>query len=347
MQKNDTCIQILPPQQVAPQNQNTNSSKMQIEVFSQSPFKTKNNFFEKSTEHQVGSSHYRETEERTTREGQYLRAYKGSKVIVGKAPALANTLNNSRVESKIRAKMVDWMLEVLQALQTTFSLDTYLRAILLMDIYVKYTSEKLGNEDILLIGLTCIYIASKYEDIYHIKILTLCDKASHGKYSPAEIRKKESDILKVLGYSISFASMTDLTDFYLIRIVHASTSGIFEELRSLCLHLICFCLHNVKFNNAPPHLLVVGCLIIAVRYDYSRSIKKSEKKISMEKSGKQASRDQEIIKNLVDLVEKKERKFLDELSIQIHEFLLSFERIFPESKQLLAYSKFQKNFLSK
>ena len=46
-----------------------------------------------------------------------------------------------------------------------------------------------------LIGITCIYIASKQNDIYHISLRNIFERVAHKKYTVDQIKEKESEIL--------------------------------------------------------------------------------------------------------------------------------------------------------
>ena len=47
-------------------------------------------------------------------------------------------------------------------------------------------------QDIHPTGVTCMFIASKYEEIYPIRIKTVYNKIAHTKISIASIKEKES-----------------------------------------------------------------------------------------------------------------------------------------------------------
>lgn len=47
-----------------------------------------------------------------------------------------------------------------------------------------------------------MFIASKYEDVYPLLMKTVFNKIGHKKISEEDIRNKEMDILRVLGFKI-------------------------------------------------------------------------------------------------------------------------------------------------
>lgn len=74
--------------------------------------------------------------------------------------------------------MIDWMLEVFAAHNDI----TFFRAVLLLDTFLKFSFNYQDN-DMYRIGVTCIFIASKVEDIYHISLQTVVDVLAHNKFT--------------------------------------------------------------------------------------------------------------------------------------------------------------------
>jgi hypothetical protein len=92
---------------------------------------------------------------------------------------ISNCLGHHCITNQLRARMTDWMIEVL----TNFKCDdqTYFLAVNLQDRYLKHVQAKKEVNDLHLIGVTCMFIASKYEDIYPLKMKTIHDKIAHQK----------------------------------------------------------------------------------------------------------------------------------------------------------------------
>ena len=79
----------------------------------------------------------------------------------------------------MRARMVDWMIEVL----TNFRCDdqAFFVAVKLMDRYFKQSPRLLSVSDLHVIGVTAMFVASKFEDIYPLKMKTIHEKIAHQK----------------------------------------------------------------------------------------------------------------------------------------------------------------------
>lgn len=73
--------------------------------------------------------------------------------------------------------MVDWMVEVF----ANFKCDdlTFFLAVSIMDRYYKNCSREMKVADLHINGVTSMFLASKYEDIYPLKMKTVFEKIGH------------------------------------------------------------------------------------------------------------------------------------------------------------------------
>lgn len=109
--------------------------------------------------------------------------------------------------------MVDWMIEVL----TNFKCDdqTFFLAVSLMDRYFKNMPDMKEVSDLHVTGVTCMFIASKYEDIIPLKMKMIFEKIAHKKLPIDKIKSLELDIIKTLNYKIAAPSALEHLKIYL------------------------------------------------------------------------------------------------------------------------------------
>jgi hypothetical protein len=90
--------------------------------------------------------------------------------------------------------MVDWMIEVL----TNFKCEdqTFFLAVNLLDRYLKNKPQSVEIADLHVMGVTTMFIASKYEDVYPLKMKMVFEKIAHKKLPIERIKSLELDILK-------------------------------------------------------------------------------------------------------------------------------------------------------
>ena len=97
-----------------------------------------------------------------------------------------DSLKRHKITPALRARMVDWMIEVL----TNFKSDdqTFFLACSLLDRYFKGKEKTCEVTDLHIIGVTTMFIASKYEDYYPIKMKIVFEKIAHQKLKIEDIK---------------------------------------------------------------------------------------------------------------------------------------------------------------
>ena len=92
----------------------------------------------------------------------------------------ASHLKCHKVNGVYRAKMVDWMVEVLTAFKC--SDQTFFLAVNIMDRYFDSLSKQgiaLELHELHTTGVVCMFMASKYEDVYPLLMKTVFNKIGH------------------------------------------------------------------------------------------------------------------------------------------------------------------------
>ena len=117
----------------------------------------------------------------------------------------------------MRARMIDWMIEV----TTNFKCDdqTFFLAASLLDRYFKGKQETREISDLHIIGVTCMFIASKYEDIYSLKMKTVFEKIGLRKLAIEDIKSLEIDILISINFKIPAPTVLDFLKVYLQEVL--------------------------------------------------------------------------------------------------------------------------------
>ena len=92
-------------------------------------------------------------------------------------------LATHNISKEYRTKMVDWMVEVTTSFKCTTR--TYFLAVAIFDNYLRGMQGKkvMENSDVHLVGVGCMYLASKYEDIYPLHSKVVSEKISHGAFT--------------------------------------------------------------------------------------------------------------------------------------------------------------------
>ena len=132
-----------------------------------------------------------------------------------------NFLENHKITPRMRTRMADWMIEVL----SNYNCDdlTYFESINIMDRYFKECSNKkivLLPEDLHLVGVTSMFISSKYHDIRPLRLKTVQEKIAHGKLTCEEIKSKEDQISRFLNYSFGLPTIWDFITIFIEEIFY-------------------------------------------------------------------------------------------------------------------------------
>jgi hypothetical protein len=68
-----------------------------------------------------------------------------------------------------------------------------------------------------------MFISSKYEDIYPLKMKMVFEKIAHKKLGMEKIKNLEMDILRVINYRIPAPTILDFLKFYLKEVLDIGT----------------------------------------------------------------------------------------------------------------------------
>ena len=281
-----------------------------------------------------------------SREEFFFKNYPNSYFIGEKILDVQDTLANTKIEFFARAKMVDWILEVLIHFQPFFECSTFFRAVLIMDQYIKYSNTLLENDDIHLIGITCMYISSKYEDSFPIPLRRFSEKASHGKYSTEEIQHAEMIILRQSGYCISYKSYSETTSYYCEILFGQQGDKTKARIRIKAIHFLIICVHDVNINNWDSRLVTLAAILTAIKYlinelDYSGTPETIQEKGALKHSKtlfKSGIKEMESIKHFIQDV--------NQIASEIGRLLFYFETNFAELNFGVKITELNKNFLN-
>lgn len=101
---------------------------------------------------------------------------------------------------RLRVKFIDWILEVIHIL--TCHEDTFYLCVDILDRFLMNSKYELVKDEFHLIGITALFMASKVEEIYPVKMKVLVEKVGHNKFSEFDIIEMEAKILRKLDYKI-------------------------------------------------------------------------------------------------------------------------------------------------
>jgi len=126
-------------------------------------------------------------------------------------------LENHKVTERMRSRMIDWMIEVLTNYRCNDH--TFFIAINTMDRFFNASkSTSLQPSELHLIGVVAMFMASKYEDIYPLRLKLVHEKIAHQKLSCQEIKEKEIEISNKLEFIIGKPTQWDFINHFIEEI---------------------------------------------------------------------------------------------------------------------------------
>ena len=106
-----------------------------------------------------------------------------------------------------------------------------------------------------------MYIASKYEDIYHIPIKEFFLKVGFKKFSYEKIKEKEAEILDVLNFNISCPCFSEYIDFFIFEFLLKSSFFFIKKISYFCHFVFKIILFEDKFYD---NSIALNCLAVLV-----------------------------------------------------------------------------------
>jgi len=142
--------------------------------------------------------------------------------------------------------MIDWMFEVLTAFK--MSEQTFFLAVQYMDRYIAATPVALELEQLHIIGITCMFLASKFEDITPLFMQTVVARIGHHRFSREAILHQEKLILGTLCFKM--AAVPTVLEFLQRYLTHAYLAayplrGGVQTLTTVSKYLACLQSHHI------------------------------------------------------------------------------------------------------
>ena len=177
-------------------------------------------------------------------------------------------LKRHLLRKETRTKMVDWMVEVFY--KTKSEPSTFELSVHLMDRYISRTRKILYDNDMFLIGLTCIYIASKVMDIIPLKLFNIANNIGRGEFLNKDIIYKEKEISMTINYDFIVAGIYDflMAFFYNLnvknykKINELDAKEIISDYMDFCIVLGKLVLYNEYLLSYKTSLISVTILTL-------------------------------------------------------------------------------------
>lgn len=120
---------------------------------------------------------------------------------------IQNPLCKHEIDSNLRSRMVNWMIEVCSKFE--FSPKIFFLSVKIMDKYLQCTNFRLSSNDIHLLGITCMLISCKLEDVRYLSIKIFVSNIARNKFESSSVISLEKNILQTLHFEVDLVVCVD------------------------------------------------------------------------------------------------------------------------------------------
>ena len=215
------------------------------------------------------------------------------------------------------------MIEVLSSFSCTTH--TFFVAVDIMDRYFQKSVEPKKTKDIHLIGVTCMLIASKLEEIIPFKIKTVVQKMTHEKIPSKDILAMEFDILNALDFCFyDTANLFAVIEILLVKLDLHRTPMI-QDIFKVCTYISKMILHDYSLiTKFQTKYLASSCIYITFKI------------IEQVCEGFRTKEYVDILKQTLCL---KEQTFYNSSELILN-LAKNFEKVFSFAKNLMKFDSF-------
>ncbi|XP_073308385.1 putative cyclin-B3-1 isoform X3 [Primulina huaijiensis] len=174
-------------------------------------------------------------------------------VMEGQNPLMKNYMEiQKEITPQMRGILINWIIEV----HTKFDLmeETLFLTVLLLDRFLSL--EIIKKNEMQLVGLTALLLASKYEDFWHPRVADLISISAE-TYTRDQMLKMEKEMLRRLKFRLNEPTLY----VFMLRFIRAAQAD--TKLKHLAFYLIEICLVEYEALNYKPSMLCASAIYLA------------------------------------------------------------------------------------
>nr|XP_033516327.1 putative cyclin-B3-1 isoform X7 [Nicotiana tomentosiformis] len=156
------------------------------------------------------------------------------------------------ITPQMRGILINWLIEV--HLKFDLMQETLFLMVTLLDYYLSLARVK--KNDLQLVGLTSLLLASKYEDLFHPRVMDLLSISAES-YTRDQMLEMEKDILRKLKFRLNAATPY----VFMLRLLKAAQAD--TRFEHLAFYLIELCLVEYEALNYKPSMLCASAIYVA------------------------------------------------------------------------------------
>ncbi|KAK1438258.1 hypothetical protein QVD17_04064 [Tagetes erecta] len=161
------------------------------------------------------------------------------------------------ITQEMRGILIDWLVEVCE--EYGLASETFYLTVALIDIYL--SKKCVGKRRLQLLGITCMLIASKYEEICAPRVEEFC-LITDSTYTRADVLEMEHQILDVLSFQLSVPTIKKFLRRFLLA-AHSSYKAPAIELEFLANYLAELTQTEYSLLKFLPSLIAASAVYLA------------------------------------------------------------------------------------
>ncbi|KAM0011474.1 putative cyclin domain-containing protein [Helianthus debilis subsp. tardiflorus] len=161
------------------------------------------------------------------------------------------------ITQEMRGILIDWLVEVCE--EYRLGAETFHLTVTLIDRYL--SKMYIEKQRLQLLGITCMLIASKYEETSAPRVEDFCF-ITDGTYTRKEVLDMEHEVLNVLGFNLSVATVNKFLRRFIIAAQSSYKSPV-VELEYLAKYLAELTLVEYGFLRFLPSLIAASAVFLA------------------------------------------------------------------------------------
>lgn len=120
------------------------------------------------------------------------------------------------IQSKQRSRMADWMIECFSIFDK--SDEAFFLSVYTLDDFLDKTENIYSDDDVHLLGLSSIFVASKYADVYPICLEDVTEKLGHCSFGPKVIKKHELSMMTAFEWDLDMVTPIHFIDHIMVML---------------------------------------------------------------------------------------------------------------------------------
>ncbi|KAJ0631208.1 putative cyclin domain-containing protein [Helianthus annuus] len=162
------------------------------------------------------------------------------------------------ITQEMRSILIDWLVEVCE--EYGLASETFYLTVALIDIYL--SKKCIGKRRLQLLGITCMLVASKYEEICAPRVEEFCF-ITDSTYTRADVLEMEHQILDVLSFQLSVPTIKKFLRLRFLLAAQSSYKAPVIELEFLANYLAELSQIEYRFVKFLPSLIAASAVYLA------------------------------------------------------------------------------------